>query len=152
MNARIVFAAALLALIPALAAADQVYKWTDDQGHVHYSSTPPPSTKAQQMTVNVPPPDPQSLQNLQQLQQSQADKDKAAKDAADKEAAKKDPKAEALKQQHCDDLRTRLQTLTQSGRAATTDAQGNLNYLDDDARKAQEDDINKELSSDCKGH
>jgi hypothetical protein len=150
VSARIAFAAALLALIPALAAADQVYKWTDDQGHVHFSQTPPPSTKAQQVTVNVPPPDPQSLQNQQQLQQAMADKDKAAKDAAAKE--KKDPKAEALKQQHCDDLRVRLQTLVQAGRATTTDAQGNVNYLDDDARKAQEDDINKELASDCKGH
>ena len=152
MNVRFVSLAALLALLPALAAADQVYKWTDDQGRVHYSSTPPPTTKAKQMNVYVPPPDPQSLQNQQQLQQQLADKDKAAKDAAAKDDAKKDPKAEAAKQQHCDDLRTRLQTLTQAGRAATTDAQGNINYLDDDARKAQEDEINKEIASDCKGH
>lgn len=152
MNARVASLAALLALLPALATADQVYKWTDEQGHVHYSSTPPPSTsvQAQHMNVVVPPPDPQSLQNSQQLQKDLADKDKAAKDAAEKD--KPDPKTEALKQQHCDDLRVRLQTLTQSGRAATTDAQGNINYLDDAGRQAQEDEINKELASDCKGH
>src|SRR5690348_17912603 len=39
--------------------------------------------------------------------------------SADKD--KPDPKAEALKQQHCDDLRTRLQTLTKSGRAARSE-------------------------------
>jgi hypothetical protein len=111
----------MLALGTTLAAADQVYKWTDDQGHVHFSQTPPPGTKvqAQAVTVNPPPPDPQSLQN------SQA---------------------------HCDDLRSNLQVLLQSGRAATTDAQGNLNYLDDTQRQQQEDAINKELASDCKGH
>jgi hypothetical protein len=144
--------AALLTLLPALAAADQVYKWTDEQGHVHFSQTPPPSTKAQQITVYVPPPDPQSLQNSQQLQKDLSAKDQAAKDAADKAAASKDPKAEALKQQHCDDLRVRLQTLAQSGRAATTDVQGNINYLDDAGRQSQEDEINKELNSDCKAH
>jgi hypothetical protein len=152
VNARLVSAAALLALLPALAAADQVYKWTDQQGHVHYSSTPPASTQvqAQHMNVAVPPPDPQSLQNSQQLQKELADKDKAAKDAAEKD--KPDPKTEALKQQHCDELRMRLQTLTQSGRAATTDAAGNVNYLDDAGRQSQVDEINKELTSDCKGH
>jgi hypothetical protein len=144
--------AVLVTLLPALAAADQVYKWTDEQGHVHFSQTPPPSTKAQQVTVYVPPPDPQSLQNSQQLQKDLADKGQAAKDAAAKEDAKKDPKTEALKQQHCDDLRVRLQTLAQSGRAATADAQGNINYLDDAGRQSQEDEINKELASDCKGH
>lgn len=152
MNTRAVSLSVLLALMPALACADQVYKWTDDQGHVHFSQTPPAGSKvqAQQVQVNVPPPDPQSLQNSQQLQQQQADKDKAAQDAATKD--KPDPKLEALKQQHCDDLRMRLQSLSQAGRATTTDAQGNVSYLDDSARQQQEDEINKELSSDCKGH
>ena len=36
-----------LTLGSTLAAADQVYKWVDEQGHVHFSQTPPPGTKMQ---------------------------------------------------------------------------------------------------------
>ncbi|HEX4300953.1 MAG TPA: DUF4124 domain-containing protein [Gammaproteobacteria bacterium] len=142
----------MLALGTSLAAADQVYKWVDDQGHVHFSQTPPPGTKvqAQPVTVTPAPPDPQSLQNSQDLQKQVGDQNKAAQDAAAKN--KPDPAKAAEKQAHCDDLRSKLQVLAQSGRAATTDAQGNLTYLDDTGRQQQEDEINKELASDCKGH
>ncbi len=36
--------------------ADQVYKWVDSEGHVHYSSAPPPGTgvQAQKVTVAAP--------------------------------------------------------------------------------------------------
>ncbi|HEY1774062.1 MAG TPA: DUF4124 domain-containing protein [Gammaproteobacteria bacterium] len=140
----------MLALGTSLAAADQVYRWVDPQGNVHFSQTPPPGTKtqAQPMTVYVPPPDPQSLQNTQQSEQAQADKDKAAADAA---AKKPDPAAEAQKKAHCDDLRQRLVILQQSGRAATTDAKGNLTYLDDDARAKQEAAIQDQINKDCSG-
>ena len=145
MNVRLALACVLL--IPTLAAADQVYKWVDDQGHVHYSSTPPPSTKAQQMTVNVPPPDPQSLQNSQQLQQSQADKDKAAQAAAAKN--KPDPAAATQKKQHCDDLNSRLVALQMGGRAATVDAQGNRSYISDDDRAKQVQQLQGQIAKDC---
>ena len=51
---------AALALSATLAAADQVYKWTDSEGHVHFSQTPPPGATSgvQQVKVAVPPPDP----------------------------------------------------------------------------------------------
>jgi hypothetical protein len=141
----------MLALVTSLAAADQVYKWVDPQGNVHFSQTPPPGTKVQArpVTVYVPPPDPQSLQNTQQVEQAQADKDKAAADAAAKN--KPDATAQAQKKAHCDDLRSRLVVLQQSGRAATSDAQGNLTYLDDDARAKQEATIQDQINKDCSG-
>jgi len=152
MNTRVTFAfGVMLALGTSFAVADQVYRWVDDQGHVHFSQTPPPGTKvqAQQMTVNTPPPDPQSLQNDADLQKQIEDKNKAAQDAAAKK--KPDPAQEAQKKQHCDDLHSRLLVLQQSGRAATTDAQGKLTYLDDDARAKQEAAIQDEINKDCGG-
>jgi hypothetical protein len=153
VNTRITVLAcgAALTLCSSLVLADQVYKWTDPEGHVHFSQTPPPgATAAKPMNVYVPPPDPQSLQNTQAIEQAQTEKDKAAADAAAK--AKPDPAKEAAKQQQCDDLRTRLQVLTQSGRAATTDAKGDLTFLDDDARAKQIKAIQDQLTADCKGH
>lgn len=142
---------AALALSATLAAADQVYKWTDSEGHVHFSQTPPPGATSgvQQVKVAVPPPDPQSLQNEQALMQAQQDQQQKAKDAADKD--KPDPKAEAAKKQQCDDLRSKLNVLQQSGLAATTDAQGNLTYLDDDARAKQIAAVQDQIAQNCSG-
>ena len=144
---------AALALGATFAVADQVYKWTDSEGHVHFSQTPPPSTTAgvQQVNVNPAAPDPQSLQNQQDLIQAQQDQQKKAKEAADK-AGKPDPQAEKLKQIECDDLRTKLASLQQQGRAATVDAQGNVTYLDDDARAKQVQTIQDQLAKNCSGH
>lgn len=36
--------------------ADQVYRWVDKDGQVHYSSTPPPATAARAEKVNVAAP------------------------------------------------------------------------------------------------
>lgn len=48
---RSLIAVALLLLAP-LAAAQQIYKWTDAQGTVHYSQSPPPQgTNYKQMTL-----------------------------------------------------------------------------------------------------
>ena len=140
-----------LALGATLAAADQVYKWTDSQGHVHFSQTPPASTTAgvQPMNVAPPPPDPQSLQNQQNLVQAQQDQQQKAKDEADKN--KPDPKAEAAKKQRCDGLRSRLVMLQQMGRVASTDAQGNVTFLDDDARAKQITAIQGQIAKDCGG-
>ena len=143
---------AALAVGATFAAADQVYKWTDSEGHVHFSQTPPPSTTpgVQQVNVSAAPPDPQSLQNQQGLIQAQQDQQKKAKEAADKD--KPDPQAEKLKKIECDDLRTKLAALQTQGRAATVDAQGNVSYLDDDQRAKQEQQIQDQITKNCSGH
>ena len=51
--------AAGLLLVPLIAAA-QAYKWTDAQGKVHFSDTPPPDGKADQITIR-----PQTAENPQ---------------------------------------------------------------------------------------
>ncbi len=136
---------ALLLLACAAAAADQVYRWVDKDGKVHYSQTPPANaaTSVQPVQVNAPPPDPTGLQNAQVLQKQQADKNQKAADAA--KAAQQDAAQAAQKKQQCDDLRSRLLTLQNSGRATTVDAQGNVTYLDDDARAKQIQDLQSQI-------
>ena len=43
----------LVLLIAPLPAASDIFKWTDPQGHVHYSDSPPPEAKAQQIKVKI---------------------------------------------------------------------------------------------------
>lgn len=43
----------LAVLVASLHAGAGIYKWTDAQGHVHYSDDPPPEAKAQQVKVKI---------------------------------------------------------------------------------------------------
>ena len=50
----IVLRVVLLALlIVPLLASSEVYKWTDAQGRIHYSDSPPPEAKAKQVKIKV---------------------------------------------------------------------------------------------------
>jgi hypothetical protein len=150
MNSRISLAcASLLAALCLTAAADQVYRWVDKDGHVHYSQTPPAGTGVQAQSVNMsaPPPDPVTVQNQQNLAQQLKDKDKQAQAAAEKQ--QQDAQKKDQQKKNCDDLRERLAVLTQSGRTATVDAQGQVNYLSDEDRQKQEKALQDQIATDC---
>ena len=141
----------LLAAFCLTATADPMYKWVDKDGHVHYSQTPPPSTDVQAQSVNIgaPAPDPVTLQNEQNLAQQLKDKDKQAQDAAQKQ--QQDAQKQAQQKQHCDDLRSHLAVLNQSGRAASVDSKGNVNYISDDERQKQIQALQDQISKECGG-
>ncbi len=154
MNTRIallISAAVLLAAAGMAASADQVYRWVDKDGHVHYSQTPPASTDVNAQTVNITPPapDPTTLQNEQNLAKQLQDQNKQNQD--DQQKAQADAQQKAQHQQQCDALRQRLQVLQQSGRVATVDAQGNKTYVSDDARAKQEQDMQDMIAKQCGG-
>lgn len=154
MNIRLaasISAAIAIAAFSLSASADQVYRWVDKDGHVHYSQTPPSSTlvNAQTLNINTPPPDPTGLQNDQKMAQQNQDRDKQADDAQ-----KKDQAAAAQheqQQKECNYLQQRLQLLEQSARVATVDAQGNKSYISDDDRAKQEQDLQDQINKTCSG-
>src|SRR5579859_1251175 len=116
-----------IGLVMQAAGADQVYRWVDKDGHVHYSQTPPATTGVNAQTVNIapPPPDPTSLQNEQNLAQDL--KKRNEQDQKDQQKAQADQQQKDQQKQRCDALQQRLQLLEQSGRVASVDAQGNKN-------------------------
>jgi len=143
--------ALLLGALGFAASADQVYRWVDKDGHVHYSQTPPPSTNVTAQAVNITPPapDPTTLRDEQDLSKVLTDEQKAAQEAQKKAAA--DAAQQAQQQKFCDDLRQRLAVLQQSGRVATVDAQGNKQYIDDNQRAKQEQDLQAQIDQKCNG-
>jgi uncharacterized protein DUF4124 len=48
--------AALLCLVPLLVCAQQIYKWTDASGVVHFSQNPPAQGSYENVTPDLPPP------------------------------------------------------------------------------------------------
>ena len=153
MNTRntLLMSAALLLAVSGAAFADQVYRWVDKDGHVHYSQTPPSSTDVNAQTLNITPPapDPTTLRNEQTLAKQIDEKNKQAQDAQQK--AQAEAQKQAQQKQQCDSMRSRLQILLQSARLATVDAQGNKTYVSDDARAKQEQQLQDQISKDCSG-
>jgi Domain of unknown function (DUF4124) len=131
--------------------ADQVYRWVDQDGQVHYSQTPPASTAVHASSANVsaPPPDPTGVKNAQTLVQQmqvQNQQAQAAQQQAEQEAQK-----QAARQQACNNLKAQLEMLKQVNIVATVDAQGNRTYLSDAQHEQQEQQLQDEINRDCSG-
>jgi len=121
--------------------AQNMYKWVDAQGRVHYSDQPPP-------------PDAREAHSLKRaggpasLEESEADEDddSAAKSYVEKEKefqrrraekaeqetkAKELAKAEEERKRNCELARSNLQSASAGGRITRRNAQGELEYLDE---------------------
>lgn len=141
--------ALLLAAVSSLATADQVYRWVDKDGHVHYSQTPPSSTNINAQTMNIapPPPDPTTLRDEQDLSKELKDKDKQSQEQQQKEKAAQAQQEQ--QQKECDYLQQRLQVLERGARVSTMDAEGNRTYVSDDDRAKQEQELQDQINKQC---
>lgn len=136
-----------LLLLPAVATA-QVYKWTDAEGHVHFSQSPPKSGTYDE-AGSAPPPG--TSPNVQQLDstQKQADKDAdKAKAQADQDAADK-----AKKQADCKQAQDRLSYMDehQARRLYTKDDKGNVSRMTQDDFTKQRQEVQDRISKNCGG-
>ena len=127
---------AAILLVMALAClgarADQVYRWVDAQGNVHYSQTPPPNavTQAKRVDIVPQPADITNAKQQQQLVKSMA----AAREAEQKVAdtAKQKAEQKAQKQQACEQARKRLQGYMEAHRVITNANSKNPTYYTGD--------------------
>ncbi len=91
--------------LPVLQAAD-IYKWTDEQGRVHYGDRPEGKQVVQISTTSGPAPDPTQGQRLQQQRQLldvfEEDRQKLKQARTDEKAAR------VTRLANCDKARTRL--------------------------------------------
>jgi Domain of unknown function (DUF4124) len=118
------FAAAILAIscVSSLNAAAKVYKWTDENGQVHFSSTPPAGKPAETVRirkgVDAAPVVPDT---------STAQTDANAK-PGDKPKMTDEQRAELSK--YCVAMRERISTLKQGGRLIEKNPDGSQTPLD----------------------
>lgn len=121
--------------------ADGIYKWTDEDGNVHYEDRPSGAKTEVRMALSYSRTNPGSVQRQRQgvadsvaaRQEARAKADEAAK-SAEEEAAKA-----ADNQKKCETYRARLQTFVQSRRLYRQDENGERVYLDEaETQKARE--------------
>lgn len=135
----------------AAVSADQMYKWVDSDGHVHYSQTPPPGTAVKPQAVAVRKPqqyatDPQTTEQNQQVARQAA-----AQAQEDAQTAKQAAEKKAAQQQYCDNLKARLQLLEQVNGVFSVDANGERHYESDADHEKAEQQLKDELASQCSG-
>lgn len=142
---RSLIAVALLLLAP-LATAQQIYKWTDAQGTVHYSqSAPPQGTKYKQMTL---------------AGVTESDADAPAQQPADDSASTDDTPAPAPaapmadtpanRAKMCTTLKSNL-TALQGSSPVVMQQNGKPSVLDAVQRKQQVDTANAQYQQYCAG-
>ncbi|MEE9521615.1 MAG: DUF4124 domain-containing protein [candidate division NC10 bacterium] len=54
----------------AVAAFGEIYKWTDEEGKIHYSDIPPQQNKAQEIEIRPTPSQPKPKSTLEQVEES----------------------------------------------------------------------------------
>ncbi len=114
------------------AMANEIYKWTDDEGNVHYEDRPTGAATEERMALSYRRTNASSVdQRVQSRIESMTARDEARAAAAEEAKAAEKKEAEAAdKQKKCESYRARLQTFVQSRRLYREDADGERVYLD----------------------
>ena len=118
------------------AMANEIYKWTDENGTVHYGDRPSGAATEQRLAMSYRRTDSGSVDKRVQARveaKTAREEARADADAAEKEAEENAAIA-AERERKCERSRTRLETYLQSRRLYRTDDNGERVYLDDEQR------------------
>jgi len=138
MNTRhvIIGFAALAITISTGAFADDIYKWTDKNGNVHYEDRPSGDPSEQRLQLSYNRTNAESVRGRVQHQQDAANTRREAReeaDAAERTAADERVAAEQ-KLAQCELYRAKLKTMLESRRVYRENEAGERTYLDEAQR------------------
>lgn len=145
---RIVLTCTIAALTVSMGAmANEIYKWTDADGNVHYEDRPTGAATEVRLDLTYRSTDRSAVQKRIQSRvdaQTARDEARSAAEIAEQEAAE-DAAAEQQRKERCERSRARLETYLQARRVYRTDENGERVYLDDtqrdEARRKAEEQI-----------
>lgn len=129
---------------PLLATAE-IYRWTDEQGKVHFSETPPPGAQRIEVKPQVVERDDATREREERTRRFyDARRDEQA--AAQQKAAEQ----QATQDAQCDRLRHNLSTLSQGGRYFTQGSDGERTYYSDAQIDAARRSLEARLAEGCR--
>jgi hypothetical protein len=137
-------------LTSGLVTAGEIYKWTDDNGNVHYEDRPTSDTEIVRLDIR-------STNTDNSVVQARLDQDRKARDAARQVAAEAPPemtkeevRAEQQKrQEQCQIYRDRLDSFLRSQRLYKEDASGEREYLSEDEIMAARSKVEGQIEKYC---
>ena len=133
-NRRLRIGVAALALVIGTGAhANEIYKWTDEDGSVHYGDRPTGKLTEEQLKVTYNRTNPEVLEERVQAQNDVEEERREARAAAaeEKRAAEEERLAADEQQVRCDQARAQQAKLLQARSVYREDEAGERVYLDD---------------------
>lgn len=133
------------------ATANEIYKWTDEDGNVHYEDRPSGAATEERIDIGYRRTDSGAVnQRVQARLDRQAERDEAKSvEAAREEEAAEQAAAAEERAQACERARARLETYLQSRRLYRTDANGERVYLDDAERQQARQKAEEQITEYC---
>lgn len=141
---------ALLLAFLALSCQAGVYKWTDSQGRVHYTDTPPPQQAAQQVRTDKAN-EAEAEAARKALAEKLSESDRRRKSEQEAEARRKAQEEEKRKQaENCQRAREQLILLQQSTRIGRVDQRGQRYIMEEAERQTAIAEAQKRVGELCK--
>ncbi len=116
--------------------ADEIYKWTDADGYVHYEDRPAPDAAVERIRLSYNRTDNEAVQERVQARrdaQSQRQKSQETSAAAAEDVAEKQERAETTAKR-CKQYRDQLNVMALAAPVYREDENGDRVYLDDAQR------------------
>ena len=135
----------------ATATANEIYKWTDAQGNVHYEDRPTGAPTEERIKIRYRRTDSSAVnQRIQARLDREAERAEAKSAAAaqEQEAAEQAAAAEE-RASTCERAQARLESYQQARRLYRTDANGERVYLDDAQRQEARQKAEEQVAEFC---
>jgi len=133
-----------------IAFANDIYKWTDEDGNVHYGDRPTGDATEERMAISSSSTNPSKVQA--RAQSRYAPKEPAEEAVANEPQGPTEDElrvqAEQRKQK-CDTYKARLQKFVQSRRLYKQDENGDRVYLDEDQTQAARERVENQVQEYC---
>jgi len=133
------------------AAASEIYKWTDENGTVHYGDRPTGANSEVRLNISSEPTDPERVQQIVQARaDARAEREEAESARAATEASPEELRAEAEERaEKCTMYKDRLQKFVTSRRLYRHDESGERVYLDEQETLAARNRVQEQVEEYC---
>jgi len=149
---RIALTCAIAALTVSMGAmANEIYKWTDADGNVHYEDRPSGAATEERLDLTYRSTDRGAVQARVKSRvdaQTAREEAKSTAAAAEQEAAD-NAAAEQQRSKRCDQARARLESYLQARRLYRTDDNGERVYLDDSQSQQARQKAEEQIAEFC---
>ncbi|MFT6430232.1 MAG: hypothetical protein ACJAXR_002582 [Halopseudomonas sp.] len=132
----------IFGLLSSVAAAEEMYRWVNDQGVPQFGQQPPEGRAYQRINVASPQPPGGALRAPEPLPYKEA--------PAEQDQSTTDEALTAKRQEQCTKIRSNLQTMERNPRLSKTTENGENVRIGEDERQTLMDQARSDLQEFCK--
>jgi hypothetical protein len=146
---RTLYIAGLLLAALSTAASAEIYKWTDEDGNVHFSEKKPADAEAETVQIRYTEPSAEAQEKLQEtIEQDQKAAEERLKAEEDQALEERNL---AVQQRNCEKARAHLAELQRVVRLFHTDDEGNRVRVGEEERQADIEKMEQVIAEKCSG-